>query len=344
MPDGPRKASLRAPTMLERIKSGLQDVVGIPERTWGMPMPDDAILKRRELTENKPTVMRAPTTLERIQDTLRPVTNVLETLGNPLENAEMGPSQAITLARRAAGGVPGRLTGEAELLERLIPRTADGAAIDYREFPKTIDAVADLVKRYPRVASHVNSIDMGPMPQGWAGAMDVPHRITNYIRNLGGDTYRAAVGDPVARIKITPDIESAGLSALMGDGGTFGPAQTLAHEFAHAAQYIADPRRFDGTYDAAKAGVQQMVPSKVRGQVSDPSYFFNPAEVAARAVGRRFASQGPVKPSYADAIADVAPNASMGNLQDVWSRSRESFVDAAKKSGERLEPIRPGKR
>lgn len=334
MPDGPRKASLRAPTAMERIKSGLQDTLGIPESVWGMPQPDDTILAHRKLNEAKAAkgpVLRAPTMLERIKDTLQPVTSLIQAVGTPFDNAQTGPSQAITLARRAAGGA-GRLTGEAELLERLIPRTATGDALDYRQFPRTIDAVADLVKKYPRVASHLHGIDAGDLPEGWAGQLQVPDRITKYIRNMGGETYRNAVGDPVARIRISPTIEQ--------ETGAFGPANTLAHEFTHAAQYIADPRRFDGTYDAAKQGMHSLIPSKV----PNPGYELNPAEVAARAVGRRFAS-GPTRPSYADAIAEEVPEGvSMDALSGAWQRSREVFTKVAEMMGERLSPRTLGPR
>jgi hypothetical protein len=337
MPDGPRKASLRAPSMMERIKSGLQDVVGIPEATWGMPMPDAAIKARRELTDAKAAkgpVMRAPTTMERIQDTLRPVTSVLETLGNPMENAEMGPSQAITLARRAAGNLPGRLTGEAELLERLFPRLADGSPIDGRAFPKTVEAVADAVKRYPRAASHLDSISMS-LPETGAdlGKFVSPNQYTKQIRSMGAEAFKGT-GQTVGKIELSPAIEAA--------TGRGTPSDTLFHEFGHLGQFIADPRRFQATYDeASRLADDSLGPVAKLMAGGDPGYTFNPAEAASRAIGRRATERTAGKPvtPYRKAVqAEVSGFSGPDALQEMWGKARQKFEDWAGSRGVSIAP------
>lgn len=340
---GPRDATLRAPTTMERIKSGLQDTLGIPERFWGIPDNDASIAHKRQRVEDaaaKGPVMRAPTTMERIRETLAPVTKVAEFLGDPLSNADMGPAKAIGLIARAKGGLPGRLTGEAELLERLIPRNAAGEALDYRQFPNTINAVADAIKRYPRVASHLDSIHAGIDDASTLGLFDVPHRITKQIQAQGPTAYRNW-NQPVGRISLNPEaIEAADAIS------------TVFHEFGHAGQYIADPRRFGDLNDKAF-----MLSAK--DYLAQNAYANNPSEIAARAIGRRAEGRAAGAPlSYRDAIqveipfdqrfAKPTPGVAtsygqlrtMDTVRDQWQRAKE----ALKTYGPGLQtegPVRP---
>lgn len=323
MPDGPRKASLRAPTMMERIKSGLQDTLGIPERVWGMPMPDEAIRATRGLQEAKAAkgpVLRAPTTLERIQEGLRPVTNVLETLGSPLENAEMGPAKAITLVTKKP------LT---DLLRRLHPRNAQGMMVDPAEFPNITSAVQEAVERYPRVASHLNSIDTTLSGDDF-GMFVVPNQFTKQIRSMGADRFKDTWGAPVAKIQLNPVVEGINNEAI----------NTVFHEFGHGAQYIMDPRRFDGTYDAATDRLVRSLPNL--------AYALNPAETAARAIARRNVAraQGGVAEPYRRAIQQeyegtIGGPASIdayGEMSKVWGNARTAFVKEMERQGVPLKP------
>jgi hypothetical protein len=317
---------------MERIKSGIQDVAGIPERVWGMPMPDEAIEARRELTENKPTVIRAPTMLENVRDTLQPVTSVFEMLGNPLENADMGPAKAIALVARAKGGLPGRLTGEAELLERLIPRNAMGEALDYRTNPKIYDALTNLIERHPRVSSHINGIEVtDQMPKGWRAAYQSNDRITKQIQTHGAEAWKNADRGHVGTVKISPEIEQSGA------------AESLAHEFTHAAQYIADPRRFNGTYDEITKAVNRRVSPGARQQWRDPGYTFNPAEVSARAVGKRHQARADWKdkPAFKDVLRQEGPpGVEPDELGKAWKGVRAAWEQAQRAAGIRIDPIK----
>lgn len=340
MPDGPRKASLRAPTLMERIKSGIQDVTGglVPERVWGMPMPDENILARRELTNaaaNKGPVMRAPTALERVKDTLQPLTSVADLLGDPLSAGDLGPSQAITLARRAAGGLPGRLTGEAELLERLIPRNAMGEALDYRTHPNIYEALTNLIEKHPRVSSHINSIEASDtLPSSWNAAFSASDRITKQIQNHGAEAWKASGQGPVGLVKINPKIET------MGPGQA---AESLYHEFTHAAQYIADPRRFNGTYDEVTKALNRRIPPGPATQYLDAGYQFNPAEVSARAVGtrakQRASSRAPQ--NYRELTqAEGPPGVDPDEMKKVWRGVRDAWVKDQERQGIRVAPIK----
>jgi hypothetical protein len=326
MPDGPRKASLRAPTTMERIKSGLQDVLGIPEATWGMPLPDQAIEARRELDDAraaKGPVMRAPTVMERIQETLRPVTNVVEAIGNPLENAEMGPAKAITLVTKRP---------MLDLLKKLHPRNAAGMLVDPQEFPNITDAVSETVTRYPRVASHLNSIDMTATGSD-LGRFVSPNQYTKQIQSMGADAYRRNWDAPIGKIELNPSIET-----MTGRGA---PIDTLTHEFGHAAQYIADPRRFQATYDVARNSLNHGAGGAARFILGDIGYKYNPAEIAARAIGargmERYAGKRPT--SYADALmAESADYLRPDKARTGWQESREVFEKWARDRGVPIKP------
>lgn len=310
MPDGPRKASLRAPTTMERIKSGLQDTFGIPERLWGAPLPDQAIEARRQIDDAraaKGPVMRAPTTLERIRDTLQPVTNVVEALGSPLENAELGPAKAITLVTKKP------LT---ELLRRLHPRNAAGMMVDPAEFPETVDAVQGAVHLYPRVMSHLNSIAMDiPEAAEALGKIRFPNHILKQLQAIGPDLWRRNDAGPVASMHLNPAIEK------YGGEHAWGPVSTIFHEVGHLGQFVADPRRYDEASNNAARALKDIG--------ADP-YALHPLEVSARAIGMRNVQKlggykvqpyGPMMQREIDPFGSGTP----ADLADLWKMARSGI-------------------
>jgi hypothetical protein len=338
MPDGPRKASLRAPTLMERIKSGIQDTVGIPEHVWGMPMPDENILAQRKLTDAraaKGPVIRPNTMLESVRDTLQPITSVVELLGDPLSMGDLGPAKAISLVARAKGGLPGRLTGEAELLERLIPRNAMGEALDYRQNPNIYKALTDLIDSHPRVASHVNSIEVDPnMAAGWKAAFSSSDRITKQIQNHGAEAWKAGQNGPIGIVKINPSIETEGPGKA---------AESLFHEFNHAAQYIADPRRFHGTYDTMRDALNRRVRPGPATRHQEPGYVFNNAEIASRAVGKRAEQRalGQKPQNYREVVrSEGPPGVDDGVLEQTWRGIRNAWEKEQARLGNRIAPIK----
>lgn len=326
MPNGPRKASLRAPTTTERIKSGLQDALGIPEALWGIPMPDRTIEATRDLADAraaKGPVIRPSTTLEKIRDTLAPVTKVAEFLGDPLSNAEMGPAKAITLVTKRP---------MLDLLKKLHPRNAAGMLIDPEEFPRITDAVGEVVTRHPRVASHLNSIDMSLAGQE-LGKFVSPNQFGKQIQSMGADAYRRNWDAPIGKIELNPLIETLQLRGS--------PIDTLTHEFAHAAQFIADPRRFSPTYDHAGKVVSSNASKMEHLLFPNPGYQYNPAEIAARAAGFRGMerSMGARPTNYRKAVSREADHhGELDEIANTWKSARGAYEKWAADRGISIKP------
>jgi hypothetical protein len=306
-----------------------------------MPVTRDPRLGR--LPDQKPDrapTMRAATTMERIggalDETFGPAMAALTKLAGldtpegQLQATFPNPAgalavPAITLAKRAS---------QSELLERLLPRNAAGEALDYRQFPRIIDAVSDIIDRYPRVASHLDSISATLDEAGGEfGKFISPNQVTKQIRTMGAPAFKET-GQRVGKLEINPAMETM--------GGRGAPADTLAHEFAHAGQFIADPRRFQGTYDAAgdiTEGAMSSLAKLISG--GNAGYHQNPAEVAARAVGRRSmdrtAGRAPIP--YRDAVQrEGAGYSTPDGLKATWQAARGKLEEWAGKRGVPLAP------
>lgn len=225
-----------------------------------------------------PSVFDSPWTRAR-----RALTNIGESVVDPAnwDRAAALPLEAITLVTRKP------LT---ELLKRLHPRTASGQMVDPQEFPRLTGAVQEVVERFPRTASHVNSISMLPPSSGHLGVMDVPHRITKQLQTHGPEAFRAW-DQPVASIQLNEVLEQP----------HYTPLQTVSHEFGHVAQFLADPRGFARRY--ADAGTQF-------------GYVDNPYEVGARFTGANQVRKAYGGPPVTDADIAVAGWTPMTSIEE----------------------------
>lgn len=139
-------------------------------------MPDESIRRVRALHEYKPTVIRPSTGLERFRDTVQPLTDLLSLIGGPLENANMGPAQAMSLPSKVGrGALP--LTGE--VFERAAAR-APGIIHGRGDKPLNIAVAMEqsgtMRDAYRQLGHNATSIDRMP---DWKGS---PHHIQ-------GDVY-----------------------------------------------------------------------------------------------------------------------------------------------------------
>ncbi len=307
MADGPRKASIRPATMMERIQTGVADALGLG--SWDgpseAPSVEAATIARRDAldtpVDRRSASMRAPTVMERIRETLQPVTSAIEAVGTPFDNAEMGPAKAITLVTKKP------LT---ELLKKLHPRDFVGRMVDPSEFPNIVNAVQEGVETVPRIASHLNSVNMDLSSlDGTMGLLDIPDRFRKQMKAVGPSAFKE---QPVARMRLSPSIENL--------EGSLSPRDTVFHEMTHLAQFLADPTRFNPTYEKAYGNIMRMVPPR---WIPEPAgvprglgflpYQFNPAEVGARATAARKTSGNAIP--YGDAVAR--------ELQDVQGVDRD---------------------
>lgn len=164
-----------------------------------------------------------------------------------VETSTMGPiGPAITMVTKKP------LT---ELLRRLAPRTPEGRVLDPASYPNITDATSEIVERFPRVASHIYGIRTGLRDA--RGEHVIPRHLTELAQQRGAAGLRE---QPASLININEQL-------IEKDR----PYQTLAHEFGHVAQFLADPRRFDKRY-------------RLYGE--QLGYGLNPYELSTRSIGR----------------------------------------------------------
>lgn len=240
-----------------------------------------------------------------------------------VETSMMGPvGPAITMVTKKP------LT---ELLRRLAPTDSLGMKLDPQQFPNITDAAQQVVETYPRVMSHAQSI-MADLPTGGRrlGEINIPNRIAKWAQGQGtgaGDLYRRTQGDPIAKIRVNPDVES-----MAGR-----PLETLTHEANHLAGFIMDPRTYIDTSDAMQRAYRSNFRQQGRSLTDSGSlaYHLDPAEVSSRIAGFRNAGglKGPLttRPSVAEAFEAVMPHPAMGpgtqlptadTLQNLWKLIR----------------------
>lgn len=141
------------------------------------------------------------------------------------------------------------------LLRKMAPRNAQGQMLDPQSYPNITAGVQEIVERFPRVASHLRGIRTGLT--GARGEHIVPSHITERARRYGPEGLK---GQDVGLIGINEN--------LIEPSGAY---ETLAHEFGHAAQFLADPRNFNHRYGLYNRHL---------------GYEMNPYEMSARFTGK----------------------------------------------------------
>jgi len=184
-------------------------------------------------------------------------------------------------------------------------------------------ALYEMADRYPRLASHFRSAQIGGMAPGKYKQTEATAEfgsggLESLVRSRGIDEAKkraASAGEGYFDFTINPNRVPQTLDEAR---------EVVRHEFAHGGQTLMDPSRMDKAYDLAH---------------QTHGYKGNPAETLARISGRRAYSSNPAahEKTFTQLITGKGPRKV---AQEAWRQARESFQRQGVNSPSSLPPTR----